>query len=389
MITPRPARKLFRAEMVSLAFAALLVAGLPLAAQQRSRPSDSSDAGRTAHDAGSSHNSTPSPPTYNPPSRSEGGNSSGSSTSGSDSPRRAVPGTPGEADRQPSHRRGDGRGGHRGHGGHGGFYDPYYPYGYGWYGRGWWGWGWWNDYPYYPHGEPAYYGRDEVGALDLDVSPGRTEVWLDGEYVGKVDAFDGWPRFLWLPKGTYDVVLYLDGYETIARQITVRPGLVIDIDDRMEPGESKRPEDLVSKSHERRDERESYERERRRRIEDQEASGDEDWRDRVRRERGPRRDDWEDRDGRAREEEPSDERSSEGGRLRLDIEPEDASVYLDGRFVGTGTEISMMRAGLPIEPGDHKLAVVRPGHKARELDFSVEAGEDVDLNIELEESGSR
>ena len=94
-----------------------------------------------------------------------------------------------------------------------------------------------------------------MGALDLDVSPGRTHVFVDGEDLGEVDRYDGWPGYLWLPHGTYDVAFYLDGYKTIARQITIYPGSVIDIDDRMEQGQSIRPEDLATKSHERRDDR--------------------------------------------------------------------------------------------------------------------------------------
>ncbi len=199
-----------------------------------------------------------------------------------------------------------------------------------------------------------------------------------------MDAFDGWPRYLWLPKDTYDLVLYLDGFKTVARQITVYPGMVIDVDERLEPGESVRPEDLASKSHERRDERLQYERERRERLERGEP-GDDDWRDRVRRERGYRRGDDPDDDRNDRDEDVDiEDESPRNGRLRLEVEPEDASVYLDGRFVGTGTELALMRGGLPIAPGEHRLSVVRPGRKAEERNFQVEAGEEVELDVELE-----
>src|SRR4029077_10516594 len=118
--------------------------------------------------------------------------------------------------------------------------------------------------PYYYH--PGYYDggygggyggydRSEPGAPDLDVSPGNTHVFVNGEDLGIVDKYDGWPGYLWLPRGTYDVAFYLDGYKTIARQITVSPGSVLDIDDKMEHGTSVRPEDLGSKTHERRDSR--------------------------------------------------------------------------------------------------------------------------------------
>ncbi len=353
-------------------------------AQERSRPSDSSDAGRTAHEIGSHVSS------------SSGSSGGSSSSSGSDSGRTARPVGPGDngPHRQPPSRGSSGDhhggghhgGGYYGGGYHGGYYYPYGYYGYGfWPFSSWWWGGWWGyGYPYYPpygygYGQPGYYGHGEVGALDFDVSPARTEIYLDGQYVGKVDGFDGWPRYLWLPKGTYDVVLYLDGFKTIARQISVYPGSVISLDDRMEPGDSVRPEDLASKSHERRDERLSYERERRERLERGEPGDDdeEDWQDRVRRERGYRPDD---RD----EEDEAEEIAEQKGRLRLEVYPQDASVYLDGHFVGTGTELTMMRSGLPVSPGEHLLAVVRPGRKAEERSFEVEAGEEIKLELELE-----
>lgn len=368
MITLKSAGRL-RLRAISLAAAALLVASLTAEGQQRSRPNDSSDSGRSAREVGSR---APSP-----------SNSPSASSRDSSRPQRSARPSDGdgpEARRQPSHRRGDDRG-HRG-GYYGGYYGPYYsPYGF--WPRFW--WGWYGDPYYYPHpygGQPIYHGGGDAGALDLDVAPGRTEVYLDGQYIGKVDAFDGWPRYLWLRKGTYDLVFYLDGYKTIARQITVYPGTVIDVDDRMEPGESARPEELISKSTERRDERLRYERERREELERGEGRREdygEDWRDRVRRDRGRYEGE---NDGRDREE--MEEESGRKGRLRLEVEPEDASVYLDGRFVGTGSELALMRSGLVVSPGEHKLSIVRPGRRAEEREFTVEPGEEVELAIELE-----
>lgn len=373
MITPKSAGRL-RLKALPLAAAALLLASLTAEAQQRSRPSDSSDTGRSARESGSRTPSVSSAPSS--PSRGEA----------SRPPRTARPtdgSNGGEVRRQRPHNPGnDGhhRGGRGGY--YGGYYGPYYgPYGF--WPRFWW---WYDDPYYYPHpyyGGRDYEGRAGAGALDLDVAPGRTEVYLDGQYIGTVDAFDGWPRYLWLEKGTYDLVFYLDGYQTVARQITVYPGTVIDINDRLEPGDSKRPEELISKSTERRDERLRHERERREELErgeDRRGDYGEDWRDRIRRDRG--RYDGED-NGRDRDEERSDD-SSRRGRLRLEVEPEDASVYLDGRFVGTAHELAMMRSGLPVSPGEHKLSIVRPGRRAEEREFTVEAGEDVELEIELE-----
>lgn len=409
MMTQSPAAGQRPRRAARLAFAALLVAGLPVSGQDRShaRPHDSGSPGRTAHESGS-HASAPS-----------SSHRDGSSTS-SREPRTAHPTDSGgsEPHRQPPSRSGRGsHGGHGGNNGHGGYYGGgwygggYYSYPYGFWPRFWWG-VLWDDYPYYyPHGEPGYYGRGgETGALDLDIYPGRTEVFVDGKPLGKVDAFDGWPRYLWLPKGTYDVVFYLDGYRTIARQITVYPGTVIDIDDRMEEGDSVRPEDLASKTHDRRDDRLRYERERRERLDHGEPGDDESWRDRVRRERiivRDDRDDDDDDDDDDDEEEiemRSDDRGDRGGRsdrdmredggmgdrgrLRLQVEPEDASVYLDGKFVGTGTDLELLRGGLPVSEGEHTLSVVRPGRRSEEREFRIKVGQEIKIEVELDRTGS-
>lgn len=366
---------------------ALLLAATPLAAQDRSRsrPNDSSGperqaVPRSAPDS-SSRPSSP-PPSYTPP----------PSRSDSDSDRHARPASPDrDPERQPSRRgRGDGdrhRGGYYGgyYGGYGGYYGGYWGPRIYWWGSPWWGF-YWDPYD---HGYPRYYGRGgRTGALDFDVAPARTEIYIDGQYVGKVDGFDGWPQYLWLEKGTYDVVLYLDGYETIARQITVYPGTVISIDDRLARGESVRPEDLASNSTERRDERIRFERERRERIERGEVEEEPDWRDRVRRDRDRWADrDEEDDDGREIREERREDMDERGGFVRFEIEPSDASVYLDGRFVGTGDDLARLRGGLRVDPGQHRIAVVRPGHRAQEMDFDVDAGEEMEVEIELEETG--
>jgi hypothetical protein len=322
-----------------------------------------------------------------------------------------VPTTPGNdhngrPERQPPTRHGRG-GGHDGfHGGyyHGGYYGPYY--GYGFWPSLFWGW-YWDDYywrdPYYGYGYPPYhdrYGRydrdrDDMGALDLDISPGRTQVFLNGENVGTVDDFDGWPQYLWLPRGTYDLVFYLDGYKTIARQVTVYPGLVIDMDDRMEEGQSTLPQDLQTRTHERRDNRINYERKRSDRIDrgtwdprrdDVDDDGDDDggdWHDRA--DRHERRDgdradrtDRDDADGRAAAP------SGDSGWVRFNVDPDDASVYLDGRFVGTGGELGSMEHGLRVSAGQHHLAVVRPGRKPEESDFQVSAGQEANVTVNLD-----
>jgi len=240
-------------------------------------------------------------------------------------------------------------------------------------------WGWWDPYWYgsgwatYPRVYPnANYGS--YGALDTDVSPERAEVWVDGKKVGVADDFDGFPTYLWLPKGTYDVVFYLPGYRTLARQYTIYPGLVIDVEDRLEKGEAVHPLDLGPKSHERRDARIRQDEERRQRVEEQriqsEAPGA--WR--------------QDEGGQSSEGGlPSADARSEPGRLILRVEPGDASVYLDGRFLGTGDDLAALRGGLLVDPGSHTIEVVRPGMESEEETIAVDSGREVELSLQLEE----
>ena len=225
-----------------------------------------------------------------------------------------------------------------------------------------------------------------MGALDLDVWPAQTQVYIDGEYVGVVDNFDGWPRYLWLEKGTYDVVFYLDGFKTLARQYSIYPGLVIDVDDRMQPGDAVRPEDLVSKSTERRDARIAQDRAQQEAAErgERAESGAGDWHERVRGEREEMsRQPYDDelKSGQA-----VDARG-EPGRVHVTIEPDDAAVYLDGRFLGTGRDLARLSSGLIVDPGAHKLSVVRPGRESKSLDFEVAAGQELNLNVALQAAG--
>jgi hypothetical protein len=233
-----------------------------------------------------------------------------------------------------------------------------------------WG-GYWDGWYGPRFGYTTVYPRPGAvyGALDTDISPERAEVWLDGERIGVADDFDGFPDYLWLEKGTYDVVFYLPGYKTLARQYSIYPGLVVDAGDRLERGEAIHPSDLGPASHERRDARVARERELRARVEAE--AGARDAAPREEPERG------EFLDARA-----------EPGRLRLRVEPEDASVYLDGRFLGTGGDLARLRAGLLVDGGSHRLEVVRPGFDSVEREVEIEVGEETVLTVELEAAGA-
>lgn len=101
-----------------------------------------------------------------------------------------------------------------------GFYDPF-PF-------------FWDQYPYpYPYPPyppygpyPPYYGYrvDRTASIRLQITPRETEVYVDGYRAGIVDDFDGVFQRLRIRPGEHDLVLYLDGYETVHQHIYVNPG---------------------------------------------------------------------------------------------------------------------------------------------------------------------
>lgn len=223
--------------------------------------------------------------------------------------------------------------------GHYGFYRPhfgfglfggYYPYqGYGYYGYPYaylYGGGW----PYY--GYRGYgYDYDDRGAVRLRVQPEDTRVFVDGDYAGTVDDFDGSFQRLRLPPGRHEIALKLEGYATHRIHAYVASDHTIEIRHRMLPG-----------------------------------SGED--------ERGDL-----DRDVGAYDEAL---RGQRGGALRLSVRPGDAVVYVDGQFSGAGRQV------LDLPPGRHRIEVVRPGFRTFERTIEVEDDRAGRLDVQLEPFGS-
>ncbi len=224
--------------------------------------------------------------------------------------------------------------------------------------------------PFYgPHYYGNYYGAyyaSNAGAIDLNVKPKRAQVFLNGHYIGNTDKYDGFPSYLWLKRGTYEVIFYLDGHETVRKIYSPQPGVVIKERFHLNAGEAISPDKLSdppqSTVAERRTPRspdESHPRARRRyyrvKEEAQEAPV---------------------------EDEALDIRE-DPGLLNLSVTPEDASIYLDGRFLGTGADLPRKR-GLILDPGDHVLEITRPGWRPKKLEFSLKEGEDLQMNVKLD-----
>lgn len=237
----------------------------------------------------------------------------------------------------------------------------------------WWGWGHaWGYYygPYYPS---RYYPVREtlttraVGAVDLNVRPKKADVYVDGELAGKADRFDGFPGYLWLDDGDHQLVLVHEGYATVAKNIEVRRGSLVDLRVRLESGDSRPASEFF------------VDRPTRRRSPEAARPYGERERDAVR-ERDDRRNEG---SNEVRSQPPLDART-DSARLKVEVTPEDASVYLDGRFLGTVAELDRLHSGVLVDPGEHTLSAVRPGYVESELDFEAVSSEEVVLKIDLQ-----
>lgn len=71
-------------------------------------------------------------------------------------------------------------------------------------------------------------------------------------------------------------------------------------------------------------------------------------------------------------------------RLRIQVTPGDAAVYLDGRLLGTGEDLSARSRGVRTTAGKHSIRVTRPEFKMKALDVEVVGGKTIDVVIVLE-----
>jgi len=243
-------------------------------------------------------------------------------------------------------------------------YQPYYGY-YGywgfspWYGSSWgWDLGWGYSYDRqrygYPRSRYRYYD-DEEGSLRLLVEPEETQVLVDGYYAGEADDFDGIFQRLHVTPGRHEITLKLKGHQTHRVRVYVPRDETLSIRHRMARGVESvvTEENLV-------------------RPWDEERA--------QQRERSARRDRDDDDNDEAEPDDADDADEADTGTVRLNIEPRDASVYLDGEFQGAGREVRE----LDLKPGRHRIEIVRPGYKTAERDVEVKAGRSENLDVQLE-----
>ena len=237
-------------------------------------------------------------------------------------------------------------------------YYPYYPYyapysafyfglGLGWanpYGSAYFGVGPYNGGGYYGGG--AYYGYPYAyspnggsGAIRVLVAPPKTRVYVDGYYAGIVNDFDGVFQRLYVAPGGHEIALKLDGYLTHRVKVYLAPGATLKLHHDMVVGVG--PDTL----------------------EDLAGSAER----------------YDPGAGQANPEATLAPPQNERGQLRFAIKPPDASIYLDGRFWGTGRG----EPELELPPGRHHVEIVRPWFLTAERDVEIQPGRTERLELVL------
>ena len=282
---------------------------------------------------------------------------------------------------------------------HGG---PAYHYHGGVYAPGWW---WydpaWSPGPWYGEGEPVRLPQSRTAALDLDISPEDAEVLLDGQPIGIADDFDGFPDYLYLRPGHYQLEFRIPGYQSFRTDLEVEAGRMYSFDTSLELEPGKRrlragwgeatpphaTRNLFAPAGQS--------------VDDDEDLGEDD--SAARGGRSDEADDDSDDDDqplrtpeRVREREtPSEDAVAPPapvpvtplrkgyGRIVLEVEPADATVWLDGAPLGAAPSFGGV---IEANEGKHELVVMKAGHETRVLRVEVEDGENENVVVSLSES---
>lgn len=319
-----------------------------------------------------------------------GGGSSGGSGGG-----RPPGGGGGGGGRPPSGGGGHNGGGHHGGGGHhhgGRHYGGYYGY-YGGYWGPYWGWGgYWG--PYWG-GTVVYSGGSTVDSsryatVDTDVSPEEAELYLDGRYIGTADDFDGFPDYLYLRPGKYTLEFRHPAYETLSVPINARRGqrMTLEQDLKLLPGKGKlsyfdppdrgTPYGRVFGPGGAAEEVDAWREGTPPAVGGESVEGDPRYSLEARPDSG--------------QDQPPPVKQPSGTRpdvayILWKVEPKDAAVYLDDRYVGVAEDLnSFAMRGMVTEPGPHTVVVTRPGFVPKSIKITPKAGEKADVAVTLEKA---
>jgi hypothetical protein len=253
---------------------------------------------------------------------------------------------------------------------HGYVHHPGYPYPYhrGW---GWsvgvgfgFGWPYWS-YPYYyspwvwAPPRPVYVragDRERLPAtVETKIKPRKAAVAVDGETVGTAGQYDGDWNVLALDPGRHVIEFSAPGFQTLRTVLDARASTHYRIGERLEKGEGLDPRSAPLP-------------EPRTAPESAPPSG-----------------------AAARRPRPAENpvspeppRGIRTGLVWLRVSPADASVYLDGRFLGSAEELGNLHGAIPVARGEHVVDVVMPGYASHSRRITVDGDAPLDVRIDLE-----
>jgi hypothetical protein len=168
----------------------------------------------------------------------------------------------------------------------------------------------------------------DYGYVELNVLPSDAYVYVDDEYRGIARNFSCSPDCLYLIRGKYSITLKKEGYKTERFIVHVVPGRLMELDANL---------DLAVV-------------------------------------------------GRGGKESIHDLKLEKTGYLELNIEPQDASVYIDGGFFGVASQFSESQGPIVLESGTHKIEIVKPGFEAFSTDIEISKEKKEKLSIKMKRS---
>lgn len=247
-------------------------------------------------------------------------------------------------------------------------YGGFYGLGYGYYDYGYSYGGYYGYYPQSYYRSYRYRSGYEAQIRTL-VEPSQTRVYVDGYYAGVADDFDGLFQRLNVSPGRHDITLKLEGFDSHTFSIYASPDRTLKLRWDMRKGNGESRESLG-------EDVERYDRDRDR---DMDRDRERDLEMERERDRDRDRDRSREVDSDRRYEGQPKDQGADRGELLVDVQPGDASVYVDGEFFGKAAQVTR----LDLAPGRHRVEVVRPGYKTVEKEITVDR-DPVRLSITLE-----
>ena len=202
---------------------------------------------------------------------------------------------------------------------------------------------WWAayDHPYAPgysyydywyprryyHPEDAYHNK-YFARITTEIEPDETLVYLDGQYIGQAKEHNGWWLTYPVKAGDHHAELKLQGFQIFAMDFKVAPTQYYKISHqmtRLTPAQNKSENNSLEK------EPVNYQR----------------------------------------------------GNLILEIQPNDASVFIDNKFIGTFKDSTHPDNKIMLESGKHIIYIVSPAYIPYNSEFTISPQEDTHLNIIL------